>query len=116
MKHVLPFAEVHDLGHSIVEVIPNDGAELGKEEADELVALYIKIAETPKMLVNRSNQYSSTSEFMDTMVHTKEFQAVAIYVPGYEGALVAESQKYLFDIPFERFLDRNEAIDWLRAQ
>ena len=116
MKHSLPFADVLDLGRGIVEVIPHAGAELGLDEAKALAALYIQIAESPRMLVNRSNKYTSTSDFMDVMVHTKEFKAVAVFVPGYEGALVAESQKYLFDIPFERFLDRNEAIDWLRAQ
>lgn len=116
MSIKLPFAELLEHGSDIIEVIANDGSELGVNEANILVEHYNRLADQPKVLVNRTHQYSSSAEFMDTMVRNEKFKAIAVYVPGYESALVAESQKFLFSIPFERFLDRDEAIKWLKRQ
>lgn len=110
----LSFATIEDLGNEVFEVIPKEGAEMDEKEAWILIDHYNKHSSAPKVLVNRTNQYSTTFEFMDTMVKNSVIQAFAIYVPGYKSALVAESQKFLFTIPFERFLDRDEAILWLK--
>lgn len=110
----LPFATVEDLGNEIFEVIPKEGAEMDEKEAQILIDYYHNHSSAPKVLVNRTHEYYTTFEFMDTMVNNSVIQAFAIYVPGYKTALVAESQKFLFTIPFERFLDRDEAIAWLK--
>ena len=116
MTSELPFATLLDHGDAIIEVIVKPDFELEEAEAKLLIKQYDQLSLNPKVLVNRSNKYTSSADFMDAMVHHEPFQAIAIYVPSYESALVAESQKFLFSIPFERFLDREEALEWLRKQ
>ncbi len=116
MKTQLPFGVVEQLAQDVFEITPNAGVELNADIAKVLIEYYQARSNHPKVLVNRTNEYDTSLEFMQTMTSVPLLKAVAVYVPSYQQALVAETQKFLFKIPFERFLDRDEALNWLQQQ
>jgi len=116
MKTEFSFALVVQLADDLFEVTVNEGAELDRAEAEQLIGFYAQHTAHARLLVNRTNQYSSTHDFLEAMTTADTIKAMAIYVPSYQKALIAETQKFLFKIPFERFLDRDDALEWLKQQ
>lgn len=112
----LSFGQYQLINDNIVEFIGDEGAQLDLDEAHECVTLYEQLHRPIGVLVNRSHSYSSSLEFVMTIAEVEYIKALAIWVPNERSAKVAESQKLFFPIPFEKFYDRDEAINWLKQQ
>lgn len=110
----LSFAEYELINDNIVEFIGDEGVELDLPEAQECHTLYQQLNRPLGVLVNRKNAYSSSLEFVMSIAEESNIRAFAILVPNERSAIVAESQKMFFPIPFQRFFDRDEAINWLK--
>lgn len=109
----MSFGQYDMIGEDIIEFIGDEGVELDLAEARECVALYETLNKPLGVLVNRTHDYSSSLEFVMTIAEVKNIKAFAVWVPNDRSAIVAESQKIFFPIPFERFFLREEAINWL---
>lgn len=110
----LSFGEYRLLGDNIIEFLPNAGVEVDAAEALECRQVYEEIGPEVLILVNRSQPYSSTFEFIMSIMDSPELKAIAIYAPNNISAIVADTQKPLSKVPFERFHLRDEAINWLK--
>jgi len=110
----LSFGQYEVIDDNIVEFIGDEAAQLDLDEAHECVTLYEQLKRPVAVLVNRSHSYSSSLEFIMTIAEVENVKAFAIWVPNERSAKIAESQKMFFPIPYERFYDRDEAINWLK--
>lgn len=110
----LSFGQYNIINDNIIEIISDEGVELDLPEAKECTDLYSTFDHPLGVLVNRSNSYSSTLEFALSVAQAPNLSAFAIWVPTERAAIIADSQKIFFDIPFQRFFEKESALNWLK--
>lgn len=110
----LGFAEYHLIEGNIVHFITDEGAELDIEQANECLEVYRQLDRPLGILVDRSNTYSSSLEFIMMIAEFKLIKALAVYVPDQRSAKVADSQKLFFPIPFQYFYEKDKALNWIK--
>lgn len=108
------FGHYQLLDNHCLEIIANEGVELDTAEATECTELYSNIGSPLGLLINRKNPYSSSLEFVMTVAQAPQVKAFAILVKSQRSAMVADSQKLFFNIPFEVFYEREQALAWLK--
>ena len=108
------FGDYQLLDDRCLEIIANEGVELDALEAEECTDLYESLGEPLGLLINRKNSYSASLDFVMTVAQAPQVKAFAILVESERSAMVASSQKLFFNIPFEIFYDRKQALDWLK--
>lgn len=110
----LGFAEYHLIEENIVHFITGEGAKLDIEQANTCLDVYRQLDRPLGILIDRSNAYSSSLEFIMMIAELKQIKALAVYVPNQRSAKVADSQKLFFPIPFQYFYEKDEAINWIK--
>ena len=104
------------LDEQYLEITANEGVELDMAEAQECTELYASLNRPLGLLINRKHAYSSSLEFVMKVAQAPQVKALAILVKSERSAMVADSQKLFFNIPFEVFFEKQTALDWLKRQ
>lgn len=107
------FGEYALIKENCIEITADDGVELDLKEAKECVDLYRQLDRPLGLLINRKHQYSSSLEFVMTIAEAPQIKAFAILVASERSAMVADSQKLFFNVPFQVFYERDIALNWL---
>ena len=109
----LSFGQFRIINEHIVEFITDEGFDLDTSHAQECLAVYNQQPSPIGVLVNRSNDYSSTFEFNQMVSSEPKIAAMAILVTSERAAKIANIQKMYFAFPFDVFSQREKAIEWL---
>jgi len=112
----LSFADVVYHGDGLFEVAADNGIEVTVKMLGELTSLLDELAPRPMkraLLSNRKHSYSFSFEALPYAARLKAVDAFAIQAHSRITMVSASIFKPL-NFPFQVFLDRDEAIDWLR--
>ncbi|MGR6872767.1 hypothetical protein ACU6U9_10765 [Pseudomonas sp. HK3] len=110
----LSFAEYQIIDENIVLFSADKGVALDIPQAKECLALYQELNRPLGILVDRSTPYTSSLEFIMTIAEFSLVKALAVWVPNERSAVVADSQKMFFPVPFQRFYRKDEALTWIK--
>lgn len=116
----LSFADVswHDL--DIIEVCPHEDIEISAENMDELQTLISAHPGSMLLLVNRCHEYSYSFEAIRQIRALKNVKALAllfnnIHLSNSYIVRTIRGAKGHCKYPFETFLNKDDAIKWLRS-
>jgi len=111
----LSFCEIRKLSDDIIEVIIDDGVEVGESEIREYHAFFDMLAHPVGVLVNRANHYSFSFDAQSKVAMHKNMLAVAVLVlePSMESMAAFDLSVMQYKFPVELFTSRSEALDWL---
>jgi len=111
----LHYATAEEIEPNIVEVIANKGAEITLEDIELLEKGFLEKFTGPYAeLVNRMNSYSHTHESLEKACNLKNCIAVAILVQSKLSFHAAKIHE-IFAGKIQVFVNRDEALTWLRA-
>ena len=114
----LSFCEINIINDFIVEVISQDGVEIGELELKAYHDFYDQLERLVGVPVNRVNAYSYSFAALRNITKNKNMAAVAILISDAfkerESKYVALIAKGALDIQI--FFDRQKALSWLNSQ
>lgn len=109
------FGDYQLIDQNFLEITAHEGVELDMPEAKECTDLYASLDRPLGLLINRKHAYSSSLEFVMTVAQAPQIKGFAILVNSERSAMVADSQKLFFTVPFKVFYDREQALNWLKS-
>lgn len=117
----LGFATIELLDEETAELIVNDGIEMSARMVDTLHSwLLARTPESRKLLVNRINTYSYSSDARLKLTSFQRIAATAIVVPSASSRTAIASLKSIAPADLKRivstFDNREEALEWLKSQ